>query len=1018
MFSPVKSLWQRFIKLPRSLRIAGYLLSGYLVYAALLGLALPALLGAMLPGKLSDLTGRPVSLTQLSINPFTLELEAREFALAESDGSPFTGFERLGLNFSLWQSIFNGAPTLANLELDGPFGHLLQRADGSFNFSSLLPTNDAPPTDTAPAAMPAFVIDRLRLGRGQFSVTDQLHGIDLHYPDINFSLMALDSRAALADIEHNRFELHLADDNQGQFSLNGHFDLNQPGAEVEFQLANQSLLKFWPALEGKLLLEPQSARLSLGGKLTLALGTDAKPEVEFSKGRMVLSDVALKPADGEPLSLASLALDGIRMSLTRKQATAELLAIDGLKLATAFDKQGLGLQRLWQSQAPETTEQVGDTVAAAATEAQAPQSAIEPDANNAWTARLDRFELGNSELLVHESTRSDKVVDWRISDIQLETGALGSDLTQAVTLAASLNLGRNDKPEQAALNLNATVHPDSRQAEGQLQLAGLDLSQFAPYLEPLVQLDLQQGILGIAGQFKLNGEGQLRFEGNSTLTQLAVLDTRAKVPLLKWQKLDVAGLQIDLATNSIEIASLDLFEPYGRIIIHEDRTTNISDLLVKAPESQGTETTAPKPAKASTEAEPARPMAISIAEINIHQGSAFFADNSLTPHFASGIELLEGKISQLSSDPKVRSSIDIQGKVDRYAPVVLKGEMNPLLEKPYLDLDLSFRNVELTSVNPYSGTYAGYYIDRGQLTLELNYKLDNNRLVGSNHVVVDQLKLGEPSHSDLATSLPVTLAIALLQDSNGVIDLGLEVKGELDDPSFSIGGIVLKAFTNLITKAVTAPFSLLAALVGSDEELDSLAFAPGMANLGDAQTGKLGALTKALTARPALKITLEGQVDPKLDGPALAELALRQDLQAMAGDAELPEALGANAWPVDGPLADALVSRFDNQNNQGAAQLKADIAAKLATEAEFANAPDALSEETNKRWHIALYNLQHKAMPRSDDSLGALAQQRAQAVKAALVEQFQLAPERIFLKESRIKLAKDGARVTLELGAD
>ena len=129
--------------------------------------------------------------------------------------------------------------------------------------------------------------------------------------------------------------------------------------------------------------------------------------------------------------------------------------------------------------------------------------------------------------------------------------------------------------------------------------------------------------------------------------------------------------------------------------------------------------------------------------------------------------------------------MDLKGKIDKYAPVTLQGEINPLLQKPYLDLDLVFKSVELTTVNPYSGTYAGHYIDKGQLSLALNYQLQDNQLIGKNHLVIDQLQLGKPSESDLATSLPISLAIAILQDRNGVIDLGLEVSGDVDNPDFS-----------------------------------------------------------------------------------------------------------------------------------------------------------------------------------------------------------------------------------------
>jgi len=197
-------------------------------------------------------------------------------------------------------------------------------------------------------------------------------------------------------------------------------------------------------------------------------------------------------------------------------------------------------------------------------------------------------------------------------------------------------------------------------------------------------------------------------------------------------------------------------------MITEDKRTNIGELIRAEPlgdnsaaqsqtkQSQANEAPQQTAAKEKNTAKTAADKAfkLDIGSIAIKSGSAYFADNSLTPNFASGIEGLEGKISHLSSTPGTKASVDIKGKIDKYAPVTLRGEVNPLLEKPYLDLDLVFKSVELTSVNPYSGTYAGYYIDKGQLSLALNYQLEDNQLKGDNHLVIDQLKLGKPSDSD------------------------------------------------------------------------------------------------------------------------------------------------------------------------------------------------------------------------------------------------------------------------------
>ncbi|MGL5358688.1 MAG: DUF748 domain-containing protein, partial [Shewanella sp.] len=400
---------------------------------------------------------------------------------------------------------------------------------------------------------------------------------------------------------------------------------------------------------------------------------------------------------------------------------------------------------------------------------------------------------------------------------------------------------------------------------------------------------------------------------------------------------------------------------------------------------------------------------LAINKISFNQGSAYFADNSLTPNFASGIEQLEGTISHLSSAANTTASVDIKGKIDKYAPVTLKGDINPLLDKPYLDLDLVFKRIELTSVNPYSGTYAGYYIDKGQLSLALNYKLEQNQLKGSNHLVIDQLKLGKRSNSDLATSLPVSLAVALLQDRNGVIDLGMEVSGDLDSPSFSIGNIIMTAITNVITKAVTAPFSFISQLIGSDETLDNIDFAAGSANLDSQGHANLDKLAKGLTERPMLQLNLEGAVDAAKDSQAIAQQLMHSQLAKLANMpvSELPADLSPSQFPTEGPLADALIKLYQQQI--------ADPKEIRATISKEAKNSELTAQDITTRWHIALYNQLVNAQNVPQEKLGDLAQERAKAVKAYLVDTQGIAPERIFLLESRVTLSQNAAQVNLSI---
>jgi hypothetical protein len=344
--------------------------------------------------------------------------------------------------------------------------------------------------------------------------------------------------------------------------------------------------------------------------------------------------------------------------------------------------------------------------------------------------------------------------------------------------------------------------------------------------------------------------------------------------------------------------------------------------------------------------------------------------------------------------------------------VVLKGQFNPFIANPYLDVLLSFKKVELTSVNPYSGIYAGYYIDKGQLSLDLNYQLTENQLQGKNHVVIEQLKLGKPINSSLATSLSITLAIALLQDSHGVIDLGIEVTGDVNAPSFSFGNIIFAALGNAITKVVTSPFTLLANLIGAgNEELDIIGFDYGDHSLDKRQRITLNKLAKALKERHQLSLELRGSIDNAYDRQALAEAKLHQQLASIAGMpvSALPAKLSASQFPATGPLVDALKHYVETE-------LKVSTADVLSTlESEKA---DLSADELTTGWHIALYNLARQHQDVDNEALVQLAQNRAAQVKNYLIEQGQIDPSRLFLLNSKMAIKQQhSAQVLLSLDA-
>jgi hypothetical protein len=380
-----------------------------------------------------------------------------------------------------------------------------------------------------------------------------------------------------------------------------------------------------------------------------------------------------------------------------------------------------------------------------------------------------------------------------------------------------------------------------------------------------------------------------------------------------------------------------------------------------------------------------------IKSISVTGGSALFADNSIKPSFAAGILDLEGTITGLSSQPDSRAKVQLKGKVDRYAPVDIAGEVNLLSAAKYSDVALNFRNMELTTFNPYSGKFAGYNISKGKLSTELRYRVEDRKLDAQHHIVVDNLEFGDKTDSKDAAPIPIKLAVALLKDRNGVIDLELPVSGSLDDPKFRLAPIIWKALLGLLTKIATAPFALLGSLFGGGDQLSYVDFQPGSAEIHAAEIEQLNKLAHALSERPQLR----------LDVPVT--LLAEEDSKAIAA---------ANLYTSVPPLADGA---------DEAAQKKrlAQLEALYKTANKVAPAyPAETQTDKSVDWNARISWIEARlleGMQPDQPTLDALARQRAQAVQSTVLANTAVAPERLFITTERTaSLARDG-RVRMEL---
>ena len=521
-------------------------------------------------------------------------------------------------------------------------------------------------------------------------------------------------------------------------------------------------------------------------------------------------------------------------------------------------------------------------------------------------------------------------------------------------------------------------------AELALDLNAFDLSMLQPYVAQATNLTLRSGRLSMKGDVSAAMEEgaspKLQFRGDVQVADLHTIAGPANDDLIKWRNLAVTGIDVSHNPDRLTIDRVVARQPYARVIIAQDRTLNVTAALKRetgdTAEPAGQ---APPPAKSP-------PTPVRIKSIAITGGSALFADNSITPSFATGIVDLEGTVTGLSSQADSRAKVKLAGKVDRYAPVDITGEVNLLAAAKYSDVALNFRNMELTTFNPYSGKFAGYNISKGKLSTELRYKVENRQLDAQHHIVVDNLEFGDKTDSKDAAPIPIKLAVALLKDRQGVIDLQLPVGGSLDDPKFRLGPIIWKALLGLLTKIVTAPFAALGSLFGGGEELAYVDFPAGSAELPVSKIEQLGKLSQALVERPQLRLDVPVTLIAAQDGKAIAAASL------YARVPKLPDVSDEAAVKKRLAQLEALYKQL--------MKIAPDYPAETKTES-------GIDWNARSEWIEArvLEGLQP-----DQSAIETLARQRAQAVQAAILANTDVPPERVFITTDRsAALTNDGA---------
>lgn len=593
------------------------------------------------------------------------------------------------------------------------------------------------------------------------------------------------------------------------------------------------------------------------------------------------------------LTADKLTLDGLSFDLAAQSLKVGQVGIANPQIAAVRDHRGelVETSRIW----------VAQSRAASAKRAQPAPRANAGAAASAkpWQVEVGSVAIDGGKLRLTDyqpaGANGNRPVVHQLRGIDVKTGAVRWPLAAApIALKVKAESGR-----RGVLTLDGAVQPTLPALQMRVDAKQLDLTPFQPYLADRFNAALRAGNATVNGKLAVSVPSgkpvAATFAGTAQLSNVRTVDRLNGEDFIRWRSLGLSGIDFHMDDSKgplrLALGQIALNDFYARVILNANGRLNLQDVVsggaqqgqpapttsltqanaapapASAPAAQSAPATvasASAPAAASAKGTAAGPQ-IRIGGVKIDKGNINFSDFFVKPNYTANLTGMHGAISKVSTGDPTPADLVLEGRLDDDAPVTISGKLNPLGEQLYLDIAAKAAGVELTRLTPYATKYAGYPITKGKMTVDVAYKIENGHLNASNHLFLDQLTFGDKVDSPTATKLPVLLAVSLLKDRNGVIDVNLPVSGSLSDPEFSIGGVIMRVIVNLLTKAITSPFSLIASAFGGGDELGYVEFAPGSANLTEAGRKKVETLGKALNDRPGLRLEITGRIDPATD---------------------------------------------------------------------------------------------------------------------------------------------------------
>jgi Domain of Unknown Function (DUF748) len=973
------------IRSSRFLRLGGYALAGLLVAYAFAGFFLvPWIARRELPRVLDEQLHLKARVGAISFNPISLTLRLSDFALEDREGHPLLGFKEGTVDLE-WRSLPRFAVVLGEVSLASPVVHVVIDKDGRVNLAALAGPPSAPAKESAPSPSrpPRVVIEYAAIKDGLVEFEDRRQGYSNRIEQLSVELESLST----FDADKGPYTVSARTPGGASLRWKGDVSLQPLAGSGTLRIENLPLADANAYLRDVLAARIASGRLDLELPYRFTAERGGPNLVLDNAGLDVRGFALAPPEGGKPLAgFEKLALEGVAFDLRKRKAAARKLRLAGLVVAAQLDAKGrLNLARIARSDK-----------AAGPAKAESPGAAAP-----AWQTELGAVDITQANLSFADQASG---FEGGIENLAAKISGISSDLAKPVVfeLASSFRGG-------GRIAASGRATPADGALDAHVEGARMSLRSLQAFL-PRTGVKLVSADLSLAGDLKLRGKSpKVKYSGNVFLSNVAVVDAAGE-SLFGWKSFGTDALRLTVSPGSAEIDELRLIAPEAKLVIANDRTSNIGrafrtkDAAAPAPAAVPAENPAvPAPAAPPVQT-PAAPapaagsrtddaFAVSVRRVSVERGRMDFTDQSLSPNFTANIAELAGTANGLSSDRSTRSQFRLEGRIDQYGFARLSGTLNPFAFRDRSDFRVELSNLDVTTASPYTMKFAGYRIASGRLSLDLSYRVRGSRLEGDNKISLDQFTLGEKVDGSIL-NLPLDLAVAILKDPFGKIDVAVPVSGDLDDPQFDYGEVVGKALSGTVSGIVSAPFKALAGLFGGTnaEETGTIRFEPGSSRLLPPEREKLTHVADALVKRPQLKLNIPALYDAEADARALKGAALRRDIARRVGFKVDDNDSGGPINVDDKATRDALRELFTQRFSPAEInKLKAEAEAKAAAAGAAPAAGRAFASDEPRvadtgDFYRALVRGLREAQPLAPDALTGLGQKRAAAIAAALVQ--------------------------------